>query len=157
MIGWRAARTDTSDHDNFIELATREGVPEDHGELGTSIGNMRCVIFRRIEGADTLFESQERLVYFSTFLESIIVISLAVLRSFWTSQVHQQKPSTVLLAFLCNFNLSDSVGPRRSIIRFSRCCSPDSIPKLDQLLEFLFTWDKLLLETLDLYFILFIL
>ena len=82
-----AAGTDAGDHDCFAVLFAYETVPQDHSQLAAPEGHVLGV---EVDRPDALLQRQKGLVYLSPFHPPLLVVRLAVLRTFRPRQVNHQ-------------------------------------------------------------------
>jgi len=120
-----------------------------------SLGSLTT--FLLVQGSNTLFESQERLVDFRSFSLTILVVTLAVLSSLGSCKIDQKELTAFAYSLLLNLYLSDSMTSTRGIICFCSMSSSHLVSLVNQLKNLVIIVNELLLKTSDLNRIVFIL
>ena len=111
---------------------------------------LRALSLGVVKGSNALLEAQETLIDLSSFDLSLLVVGLAVLSSLRTSEIDQKEFTTGVDTLLLDLDLSDSMGPRGSIIGLSGMSCPHLVTLLDELQNLIIVVHELLLEARNL-------
>ncbi len=138
---------DTGQHDDFDFIASQKRVSKYHRQLWLTeryMLTLACLPFLRVNSPYTFFKSEKRLVNLCALRLSVLAIIDAIRRPLWTRQIYQKKLAAIFDAFLLNFNLTDSMTPWRSVIRYGRMRRPYFVALVYQVNYLLFRWYELL-------------
>jgi hypothetical protein len=143
------ARADASEHNNFNFFACHERVSENHGQLALPERNVCSLLglsLLRIKGSHTLFQSKERLINLSPFDLPILIVTLALLSSFTSSQVNQEKFTALFYSLLLDLNLCNCVASAGSVVGLCGVSSPHLVSLPNQFENLVIIVNELLFE-----------
>lgn len=147
-------------HHDLHFLAGQERVSQNHSQLALAEGyvlSLRSLTLLPIESSYALLESKQGLVDLSTLGLTVLVVALAILGTFTTSQIYEQKFSTLSHSLLLDLDLRNGVTPTGCIVGLGGMRGPHRIALLYQIQNLIVIVNKLLFQTSDLNHIIFVL
>ena len=119
MIRAGAAWADAGKHDDLDFVAREEGISQHHRQLALSewhVLPLRGLTFLCIDGADALFQAEERLVDLCTLGLTVLRVINAVRGPLRASQVDQEELAALFNALFLDFDLTYGVRATGCIV-----------------------------------------